>query len=704
MGYKMAGKPIGTIFVELSLDDKVYKQRLSETLTGAQATAKGIETSWKALGSKSDAVYDAQRRSAENAYTLIKTSALSTEADKVRALEASSAKIKSINEQQFGHQATLMESVKKNWMALSASIIGAYYSMQKFYDLSERGAKVRAFEEGFAAMSVNFGIVGDALIGKLKKVTKETIDDSDLMAKALRLISEGFSEEQMVGIGEAARVSARLTGKTVTEAYESISDSLINLRERGLKTAGIIIDMDKAETKHAATLGVAKEQLSDYGKRMAWASGIMEKTKEDAAKLGKSLDGLNQYERFQKGQAAWKDFGDTISKWAAGAIADIRGVIDLTKSLFDLSSKGLPRVEWPKGGGKFGGPNEMSYLDILKFMFGDQATRHKMAAERMPSYEAPPLGSIGEKPSPIKTGIIDKEKEAAHKRWLEQLGREAEIYERINGLVQEEGAFWVDNKERLDIQAKSLEKIRDIEGGIVQQMADDMFPSIEKVNKAIDQGNQYFEEQRKILIEINNLVLANDWSDIAAGLRDAASDATRELTKMAMVIPEAMKTTNQFMQGLGETISSSISGAMTSMIMGSQSAAEALKQIWSSIASYVIEQITKMLMNWILFQNATGTYESGKGLLGTVGSLLGIAGGSPSLSSSGGRYAPAYASGGRGQNAPMGGGPVQIDNSTHNMYINAVDADSFEKKYGSSVTKIMRKNYRLNGDVKNMTR
>ena len=59
-------------FVELSLDDKVYKQKLSEELTSTEATVRGIETSWKALGTRSDAVFEAQRRAAENAYTLLK--------------------------------------------------------------------------------------------------------------------------------------------------------------------------------------------------------------------------------------------------------------------------------------------------------------------------------------------------------------------------------------------------------------------------------------------------------------------------------------------------------------------------------------------------------------------------------------------------------------------------------------------------------
>jgi hypothetical protein len=93
----MAGRNLGTVFVELALDDKVYKERLSDVKIGAVATAKGVETAWKALGTSSDAVFNAQAKAARNAYFLIRDSALSTTQDITRAHEAMQAKIASIN-------------------------------------------------------------------------------------------------------------------------------------------------------------------------------------------------------------------------------------------------------------------------------------------------------------------------------------------------------------------------------------------------------------------------------------------------------------------------------------------------------------------------------------------------------------------------------------------------------------------------------
>ena len=60
---------LGNIYVQLQLDDKLYKQKLSETLGDAQATAKGLETSWRSLGVKTNKYFDDSRKAAENAYS-----------------------------------------------------------------------------------------------------------------------------------------------------------------------------------------------------------------------------------------------------------------------------------------------------------------------------------------------------------------------------------------------------------------------------------------------------------------------------------------------------------------------------------------------------------------------------------------------------------------------------------------------------------
>jgi len=141
----------GTAYVELVLNDQIYKQKLSENLTSTQTTAKGMETTWKTLGAKTDAQYDAMRRSYENAMTLIKNSATSTAQDIIRAEEAKNAKIKALNDQQYSHHKTTMQKITDSTMAqFSAAVIGANLAIRAIDALGT--AITGTFAKGFQAV------------------------------------------------------------------------------------------------------------------------------------------------------------------------------------------------------------------------------------------------------------------------------------------------------------------------------------------------------------------------------------------------------------------------------------------------------------------------------------------------------------------------------------------------------------------------
>ena len=91
----MASK-LGSIYVELSLDDKVYKQKLAAMPADAQATTKGLETSWKSLGVKTNQYFEDSRKAAENAYKLIEKSGKFSADELARAEKAKNDKIKDI--------------------------------------------------------------------------------------------------------------------------------------------------------------------------------------------------------------------------------------------------------------------------------------------------------------------------------------------------------------------------------------------------------------------------------------------------------------------------------------------------------------------------------------------------------------------------------------------------------------------------------
>ena len=227
-------------------------------------------------------------------------------------------------------------------------------ALKRAFDFAEMGARAKAIEDSFKSMAMNIGVSGDLLIKKMKETTNATIDDTILMQKAMRGLSEGFSPDQLIRLGEAARVAARYMGTDVKSAFESVIDSLINLRERGLKTAGFVIDTDEVFKKYAKTLEVDVDELNDYGKTMALTGAIIDQTKIKIEALGGLQE--TEFERIQKAKTAWEELSESIAK-VASKIADklLPNLTSLMKFTADnphimafLTGRGLEEIISPK--------------------------------------------------------------------------------------------------------------------------------------------------------------------------------------------------------------------------------------------------------------------------------------------------------------------------------------------------------------------
>ncbi|HOO50358.1 MAG TPA: hypothetical protein PLK94_03610, partial [Alphaproteobacteria bacterium] len=129
------GRPIGTIYAELDLDASKFTKAQKTILKEAGVVTTGVEKNYKTLGIKSATMFDAMRKQAENAYQGIAHSSRATADDIKRAEEAKVRRIKQLNEEQYGHQKTLLEHLQSHWKAYSLAAIGAVtaagYAIQK---------------------------------------------------------------------------------------------------------------------------------------------------------------------------------------------------------------------------------------------------------------------------------------------------------------------------------------------------------------------------------------------------------------------------------------------------------------------------------------------------------------------------------------------------------------------------------------------
>ena len=243
-------KNIGKIFVQLTLEDETFSKSLSSDLGNAQATAKGIDASFRALGVNTNKYFDDNRKAAENAYQLIHKSGKFAADELVRAEEAKNAKIHALNEQQFGKQTSFIESAKKNWLALSAGAVAAFYAIRSAVE-----EPIKAYMESETALlkmgmaMKNQGDFTRAALADMedfaKQVQKTTAyEDDATLAIMANLKSYGLSNEQVKLATQAALDLATAKaneGMTTERASEILGKAYLGIAT-GLKKVGIQID------------------------------------------------------------------------------------------------------------------------------------------------------------------------------------------------------------------------------------------------------------------------------------------------------------------------------------------------------------------------------------------------------------------------------------------------------------------------------
>jgi hypothetical protein len=196
----MADHSIGKIFVELDLDPSKYMKGLQGIHKDASVVTLDVEKNFKDLGIKSSQHFDLLRAKAENAYQGIKHSSLSSANDIVRAEEAKNAKLTQLNEQQFGKQRSIIDTLKTHWIAASAAVIASVALIGKAYGALKSAAALTNDIERQARV---LGMSTDAL-QKLQYTAKMADVEAVSLAQGVKLLSRNM-EDAAKGSGEASK-------------------------------------------------------------------------------------------------------------------------------------------------------------------------------------------------------------------------------------------------------------------------------------------------------------------------------------------------------------------------------------------------------------------------------------------------------------------------------------------------------------------
>lgn len=484
------GKPIGTMFAEVSLDYEPATRAQRQLLKDATQTSLSVEDNFRKLGVKSAAEMDLMRAKIQNSFDMIKNSSKATANDIVRAEEAKNAKLRALNEQQYGHQTSIIDNLKKHWIVAAAAIGAAMVTATQAWGMLKAGAEYDEQVGILNNLTAKYKTTADSILSDMKRASEGMIANSDLMKIALGGIAKGLGPEQLVNLANAATMLGDVIEGGPTAALKNLTEALESGRVRGLKAyAGTTIDLK-------ASFGELESQLTDTEKAQAMYSLIMihaTKLQGDQTKaVDDTADKLDKLEArynniklaidraFKTAIVATDDF---ISRYGKGSINPLNIGANLLASLFE--KKGTT------------GPNTYEVPPLGSGAKEDPLAEYKKQIEELKKL----LQARKDASDAEKKGIRDAEAaERAAKRLMDQWEQTIPI---LQGKIKKDGIEDFEQK-LIDIQTetdKLIAKFKSIPGAVALINA----AGIADMDKAVtEQARKDFEEMLRIEKDIED--------------------------------------------------------------------------------------------------------------------------------------------------------------------------------------------------------
>ena len=167
------------------------------------------------------------------------------------------------------------ETIKKNWLAITATITAASVAIKKAFDLIKESAKFNQQKEAFRNFAESLGADADEMVLKLREMSAETLSTAQIMQNATRAMALGLDPAGLPKLMEISRSAARAFGEDVGFMFDSIVLGIGRQSRMILDNLGIIVSAETAYKNYADTLGIAADKLDDAQKKQAFFNEVL---------------------------------------------------------------------------------------------------------------------------------------------------------------------------------------------------------------------------------------------------------------------------------------------------------------------------------------------------------------------------------------------------------------------------------------------
>lgn len=247
----------------------------------------------------------------------------------------------------------IVSKFKDHWIGITGAITGAIYAMKKAWDLAEMASQFQEQMTSLNALSSAYGITAKSLIASVKEASGGLISMADAAKVSAKSLLEGMNPEQLVQFTRIVKETTNVTGDSVANSFERISQAAAVGQERTLRQMGIIVDLQGAYKKYAESIGTTAENLNEATRQQIGINAVLAQGSEIMQRLGNTNDSTNdKMERFMVMIKDLKlELGDLFIRAGAAMIGVFHaidlGLVEIANGLikpFAIIEKGLNMI------------------------------------------------------------------------------------------------------------------------------------------------------------------------------------------------------------------------------------------------------------------------------------------------------------------------------------------------------------------------
>jgi len=258
------GAPVGQIFVEIDLDRSKYDKALQNMLSSTEGKIVTSERAFKNLGVKTDETFTRMKANAVKSFEAIAQSGTASANEIRRAQEAMNKKLAALNEKQFGKQLSLMDKMKANWIALTASAAGFIIVLSQVQNgliaITQAGVDMQRIKISMESALGSASAAGDALA--------YVRGESNRLGLSFQEQSRSFTK-----LAAAAKGTA-LEGQGVRDIFTAVAEAATALQMSTDDANGSLIAISQMISKGKVSAEELRQQL---GERLPGAFNIAAK-------------------------------------------------------------------------------------------------------------------------------------------------------------------------------------------------------------------------------------------------------------------------------------------------------------------------------------------------------------------------------------------------------------------------------------------